>query len=118
MKCFNNSSLTNQQESLVKRYREIHFDFSNEFKNTSVRPCFVVCCAPSLSAVIVLSEGGGAAEAGEHGADGLVAEPARRGRQRRGQADAGEHRAHGLDEEHQRSDQVGRGHNHEQQRSD
>ena len=29
--------LTNHQEVIVKRYNEIHFDYSTEFKNTSVR---------------------------------------------------------------------------------
>ncbi len=35
----NNSSSTNpahHQEVLIKRYQEIHFDYSAEFKNTSV----------------------------------------------------------------------------------
>ena len=30
-------SLTSHQEVLLKRYHEIHFDYSTEFKNTSVR---------------------------------------------------------------------------------
>lgn len=30
-----NGSMTNHQEVLVKRYHEIHFDYSTEFKNTS-----------------------------------------------------------------------------------
>lgn len=38
MRQFNLASLSNQQEVLIKRYYEIHFDFSNEFRNTSVRP--------------------------------------------------------------------------------
>lgn len=35
MRQFNLASLSNQQEVLIKRYYEIHFDFSNEFRNTS-----------------------------------------------------------------------------------
>ena len=30
-----NGNMTNHQEVLVKRYHEIHFDYSTEFKNTS-----------------------------------------------------------------------------------
>lgn len=36
MRACNGGSLTNHQEVLIKRYYEIHFDYSTEFKNTSV----------------------------------------------------------------------------------
>jgi hypothetical protein len=32
-----------QQEGLIKRYHEIHFDYSTEFKNTSVKIYFSLC---------------------------------------------------------------------------
>lgn len=35
MRQCNGSSLSNHQEVLIKRYYEIHFDYSTEFKNTS-----------------------------------------------------------------------------------
>jgi hypothetical protein len=38
MRSCNGGSLSNHQEVLIKRYYEIHFDYSTEFKNTSVRP--------------------------------------------------------------------------------
>jgi hypothetical protein len=34
-------SLSNHQEVLIKRYYEIHFDYSTEFKNTSVGKVYV-----------------------------------------------------------------------------
>lgn len=36
MRTCNGGSLSNHQEVLIKRYYEIHFDYSTEFKNTSV----------------------------------------------------------------------------------
>jgi hypothetical protein len=36
MRSCNGGSLSNHQEVLIKRYYEIHFDYSTEFKNTSV----------------------------------------------------------------------------------
>jgi len=36
MKQGNGVPLSNQQETWVKRYYEIHFDYSSEFRNTSV----------------------------------------------------------------------------------
>ncbi|KAJ1404030.1 hypothetical protein B484DRAFT_404929 [Ochromonadaceae sp. CCMP2298] len=35
MRSCNGGSLTNHQEVMIKRYYEIHFDYSTEFKNTS-----------------------------------------------------------------------------------
>lgn len=36
MRSCNGGSLSSHQEVLIKRYYEIHFDYSTEFKNTSV----------------------------------------------------------------------------------
>jgi hypothetical protein len=35
------------QEALIKRYQEIHYDYTSEYKNTSVRN--YICTCPKLS---------------------------------------------------------------------
>lgn len=42
MRQLNGAPLTNSQEAWIRRYYEIHFDYSTEFKNTAVSFVFIV----------------------------------------------------------------------------
>ena len=69
MRQFNLASLSNQQEVLIKRYYEIHFDFSNEFRNTSVS-AMLSFWFPS----VIFVKGHGAEETGKHGIDAVFSQ--------------------------------------------